>query len=339
MFKKISLSFVLLLFLFIPVNTFALGPGPDTVFVRVVDVGQGLCCVVVMPDNHYMIYDAGPVGCESKLMPMIENYIPSGSAIDLLVLSHTDADHICAVDEICAKYKVKTVLETGDPRPGKKNWQRMVSAIEAEVRNDNCHDINLGDETLMPGSTFRFGDTFVTFVCGFNKPLKEWGSLDSAKKHNSICIVMRLTYKGHSILFTGDTVGRSIGDPPDTCMAAEKYMVEYSESVSIASDVLIAPHHGSDTASSTDFIKEVNPEYVIFSAGRGYEHPHKAAVNRIIGILNLASSKIFRTDLGDNEGTDEWADIHTGEGDSSWDDNVDILLPASGNIQVEYSSS
>ncbi len=31
----------------------------DKLTVRVVDVGAGLCCVVEMPGDHYMIYDAG----------------------------------------------------------------------------------------------------------------------------------------------------------------------------------------------------------------------------------------------------------------------------------------
>lgn len=29
------------------------------VFVRVADTGVALCCVVRMPGNHYMVYDAG----------------------------------------------------------------------------------------------------------------------------------------------------------------------------------------------------------------------------------------------------------------------------------------
>ena len=37
----------------------ALEPEDGAVFVRVVDVGAGLCCVVKMPGDHYMIYDAG----------------------------------------------------------------------------------------------------------------------------------------------------------------------------------------------------------------------------------------------------------------------------------------
>jgi len=41
-----------------PTSLFA-QPGPNDVFVRVVDSGAALCCVVKMPGNRFMIYDAG----------------------------------------------------------------------------------------------------------------------------------------------------------------------------------------------------------------------------------------------------------------------------------------
>ena len=337
MFRKLSLSLILLFLL--PVNAFALSPKPDSVFVRVIDVGQGLCCVIVMPDNHYMIYDTGPNGRETKLMPRIEKFIEPGSTVDLLVISHNDADHICAVDEICRDFKVATVIETGDDRPDGANWRKMDTAIKAEVENDDCTDINLGNEDLEPGTVFKFGEVSVTFICGFNEPLEEWGNLETSPRNNCISIVMRLEYEGHSILFSGDSVGREIGDLPDACIAEEKYMVDHSKTVPIASDVLIVPHHGSDAASSTAFIETVKPKYAIISAGSGYGHPHRDAVERIISVLNLKKSKIFRTDRGDDEGGEEWVDKYTGEGDGPWDDNVDILLPASGNIKVKYCSS
>ncbi len=49
----------LLAALLFPLPVFALEPGPEDVYVRVVDVGAGLCTVTVMPDNHFMVYDTG----------------------------------------------------------------------------------------------------------------------------------------------------------------------------------------------------------------------------------------------------------------------------------------
>ena len=51
----------------------ALDHNADGVFVRVVDVGDGHCAVVKMPDDHYMIYDAGNF---ARAMPAIQEIIP-----------------------------------------------------------------------------------------------------------------------------------------------------------------------------------------------------------------------------------------------------------------------
>ena len=40
----------------------------------------------------------------------------------------------------------------------------------------------------------------------------------------------------------------------------------------MSSFVLIAPHHGADNASSTCFIRAVDPHWVIFPAGHAHEH-------------------------------------------------------------------
>ena len=45
-----------------------------------------------------------------------------------------------------------------------------------------------------------------------------------AKFRNAGSIVIRLHYKGKSILFAGNAVGRHIGDPDTTLISTEKFM-------------------------------------------------------------------------------------------------------------------
>ena len=40
-------------------QSFAITLPAHSMYVRVIDVGAGLCCVAQLPDNHYFIYDAG----------------------------------------------------------------------------------------------------------------------------------------------------------------------------------------------------------------------------------------------------------------------------------------
>ena len=76
----------------------ALQPEANAVFVRVVDVGAGLCCVIQMPGNRFAIYDAGD---GSAANGKIQELVPLGSALEMLVLSHSDSDHLGSVPFIC----------------------------------------------------------------------------------------------------------------------------------------------------------------------------------------------------------------------------------------------
>jgi hypothetical protein len=88
--------FVLLsIYLCVPARLWAIQPGPQDVFVRVVDSGAALCCVVQMPGPQYMIYDAGNyTGGGSSTFDKIQEIVPVDSDVQLLVLSHSDADHL-----------------------------------------------------------------------------------------------------------------------------------------------------------------------------------------------------------------------------------------------------
>jgi competence protein ComEC len=315
--------------------------GEEDVFVRVIDVGAGLCCVIAMPDadgdkkKDFVIYDAGNYIDRGKLtFARIAEVVPLGSRIRLMVLSHSDADHLGAVDEICDAYKVERILHSGFERTT-GTWRDADAAIKQEVLLDKCIDMNLKFLDFPVGATYRYGDAFMMMVSGFHKPPDSWEKLEQSEYRNAGSICFRLQYKGRSVLFCGDAVGRHIGDPDDVCIASEKFMVEMSEILPLKSDVIIAPHHGADNASSTKFIKAVQPTYVVFSAGHDYEHPRASTANRYIA-AGVKVDNMFRTDRGDNEGGAEWEIGRGDKADRPGDDDVDILLRADGTVQVRY---
>lgn len=330
-----NILILIIFFIIIFSELFALEHETDALFARVIDVGAGLCVVIVMPDGSYMIYDAGNyIGGGSETFESIKEIIPESSVIELMVLSHSDADHIGAVDEICDSYTVKRVLRSGYQR-STGTWDNANTAIRLEKENEDCIDINLRYFEYPVGATYRFGDTYVTMVCGFHKPPEEWNITSTAEERNAGSIVVRVIANGKSILLCGDTVGRHIGDPNNTCIAAEKFMVENSDVIKIDSDVIIAPHHGADNANSTKFIEAVSPEYVIFSAGHKYNHPRQSSADRYIS-TGVNEDKMYRTDFGDNEGGTEWSKDAANFSDPIGDDDVDILITSDGTLKVEY---
>ncbi len=320
-------------------STFALDVEENAVFIRVIDVGAGLACVVRMPGDHYMVYDAGHWSGGGRVaFEGIQAVIPDNEVIDLLILSHSDSDHLGAVKQILERYTVKKILRGGLERQT-TTWKDASKAIKEARQTKGSLVINLKRSEFPPGATYRFGETFVTMVAGAYAPPDNWdieGSEEGSEFRNAGSIVMRLQFRGKAVLFTGDAVGRHIGDPDKALIATEKLMTENADAIQIDSDVLIAPHHGADNASSTAFIKAVSPEWVIFSAGHAHKHPRYDAASRYLNNA-VAIDKMFRTDLGDDEGDKEWNHGRiSGHRDKAGDDDVDILIRPSGEIVVEY---
>ena len=62
---------------------------------------------------------------------------------------------------------------------------------------------------------------------------------------------------------------------------AESWLVETYED-KLKADVLIAPHHGSQTSSTSAFLKAVNPRVILIPAGyrNQFGHPHESVLKR-----------------------------------------------------------
>jgi competence protein ComEC len=198
--------------------------------------------------------------------------------------------------------------------------------------------INLGTEPLIPGAKLNLGTANILAVRGYNSwPHQDDGHLSVAELRNVISIVLRLTFQGQSILFTGDTVGRDMQiDDDSQCKYAEKLMVDNAAEVPIDARVIIAPHHGSETSGSTCFLEAVNAEFAIFSAGHTFDHPRAGAVNRYLD-AGVIAAKVYRTDRGDDEGINESPLQRVSNcKDRSGDDDVEIVIHQDGSVELEY---
>ena len=314
----------------------ALDPTEPGLFVRVVDVGSGHSAVIIFPDNSVVIYDAGNYRDNgATASEAIDELLPTAGTIELLVLSHSDADHIAATDDILERYHVKKVLRSGLERES-ATWIRVNEAIRSADQDGLTDDYNLEHRPFVVGETIEFGGATITMVHGWHKP-PWWYFIrpNTSKFLNAGSIVLRIEYAGKSVLFTGDSVGRLDDDPPDALIASERRMVRNMDEVPIDSDVLIAAHHGADNGSASDFIAAVSPEFVVFPSGNHHEHPRLSTVERFLE-AGLAEDNLFRTDLGSNEGGKEWRKGNTSGSDPKGDDDVDILISPSGVLTVAY---
>jgi competence protein ComEC len=93
--------------------------------------------------------------------------------------------------------------------------------------------------------------------------------LDPEMDNNNSC-VLKIQSENGTILLTGDIEA-----------AAESWLVgQYNKA--LQADILVAPHHGSKTSSTQDFLDAVQPKFILIPAGyrNQFGHPHASVVAR-----------------------------------------------------------
>jgi competence protein ComEC len=102
---------------------------------------------------------------------------------------------------------------------------------------------------------------------------------------NDNSCVLKIESKHGAVLLTGDIEAM-----------AESWLVKiYGEE--LKANVLIAPHHGSKTSSTAEFLQAVQPDYVLIPAGyrNQFGHPHKDVLARY---RQIQAKSLNSTDSG-----------------------------------------
>ena len=84
------------------------------------------------------------------------------------------------------------------------------------------------------------------------------------------------------MLFTGD-IEKAI---------EQQLLIRYGRQ--LGSDILIVPHHGSKTSSTSAFITAVDPEISIFSVG--YKNRFKFPNNKVMASYEILGGTLLQTD-------------------------------------------
>lgn len=313
----------------------------DEVYIRVVDVGNAMCVVIRAPGerDHYMLYDAGH--WETSECADAVDQILGDKALDLVVLSHSDADHVGELPAILMKHPAKQIVYTGALGSSRRTWPKVLEALVYAEKKQGTRIRNLKLEPLpnveaaakgkkAKPLTIQLGDATVTFVAGWYQwPTAAKRNLSGSELRNVISIVVRVEYAGKSVLLTGDTIGRERSSAEGTCRYAENWMIRKSNTT-LKSDVLVGQHHGGDNSSSTCFIKAVAPMFLIFPAGHeSHIHPRQVVADRFLAGRppRVPADRILRTDRGDDQGADEYdAERIANCTDKPGDDDIEIRL-------------
>ena len=275
-----------------------------------IDIGQGDCIFIELPDGKNMLIDTGEKRNAGKAK--IDKYLRDENGnkvtIDYCVATHPDSDHIGLMPYVYEQYDVLKSY-----RPYVYSENKSASALPYELNKgikiknssniyyDYITNVNAeqtyweffkDDSDFSNGFTGKDGEIYeytVNFVMPYADNLNDYQYFTTP---NDFSAVIMLEYADRKILFTGD-IEYETGKKG----AEQSFIREFSTSnpAMVDCDVLKVAHHGSDSSTSPEFLSLVKPEHSVISCGLSnkHRHPLKSTLDNLVN----CGSEIYRTDL------------------------------------------
>lgn len=217
-------------------------PPPGTLWLTTFDIGQGMA-LLVETQHHRLLYDTGPQyspesdGGSRVLLPYFR--ARGIQQLDQLIVSHQDSDHAGGALSLLQGIRVKHSLTSLNPDH---------AIVQASHTHQPCRS---GQEWTWDGVQFEMLHP------------DEATAANPALKPNAHSCVLQIRLGNQQILLAGDIEA-----------AQEKRLVA-AYGARLRSDVLLAPHHGSGTSSTPEFLQQVQPRIALFQVGylNRYRHP------------------------------------------------------------------
>ena len=218
-------------------------PAVGEAWLTLLDVGQGLSAVIRTAD-HNLVFDTGPGFSESFDAggAAVVPFLRASGVRSVDTLVVSHGDH----DHVGGLQTVLKQVPVGD----------IVSSVPERlaVSTTTARPCHAGQQWQWDGVRFEM-----------LYPMPELGT----RGNDASCVLRVSTAKG-AFLLPGDIEKRS-----------EKALLAAMPSA-LRADVLVAPHHGSNTSSTAPFLAAVRPRYALFAVGyrNRYGFPKSAVMER-----------------------------------------------------------
>lgn len=275
--------------------------------IHFIDVGVGDAILIDYGDKE--IFIDGGMGTDTA-WKYVKNRVQD--PIELVIVAHGDTDHWKGLTRIMGaepspKTPVFRAIEFWEPgynrdcngtdsdprrkfldfmRAAKTKSQRFFRPLEAQytpmMRQASPSATAFVELPELPGFKFQI----------LHSDANPDGTTDCSYLINNASIVFKLVVESFSFLFTGDANGkeRKGADQPGH-VEAKLLNLESRLPGILKSTVLKAPHHGSETASTTAFLQKVQPEFVVISASTNHHIPRETTLAR----YNATGAVVLRT--------------------------------------------
>jgi competence protein ComEC len=220
--------------------------------VAFLDVGQGDAILLTLPDGRQILIDGGPSA--TQLQWRLGQEMPFwDKSLDLVINTHTDADHLGGLVSLLDRYSVGQILVTdmGGRTSLYQAWQQEL------------HTLSYTPTVAHAGMVLPLQPNITATI------LSPGAASEHETATNNHSVVLRLEMGQVSFLFTGDIEA-----------TVEEKLVQSGEI--LESTVLKSPHHGSNTSSSEPFLQAVKPRIVVISVGvdNPFKHPRPETLAR-----------------------------------------------------------
>ena len=230
-----------------------------TLKVHYIDVGES-DCTLIQYGSKYMMIDAGDTDDTDTVLDYLED--KKVKKLEYLILTHPHADHIGSAADVIKEYSIGKIIMPAKEHTT-KTYEEVLNAIK---------DKKLKITKPIVGDSYNLGTAKFTILAPNN--------YDYGSNINDYSIGIKLTYNKTKFVFIGDCETDAISDILDN-------------KIDLSADVYQCGHHGSDTSTTEDLLKAINPKYAIISVGKNsYGHPTDSTLK----LLSDNKIKTYRTD-------------------------------------------
>lgn len=244
----------------------------DALRIMFLDVGQGSAAVVQFPNGQVYLVDGGGVARSGfdigrwVVAPALRRL--HIDRVDTLLMTHYHPDHYGGLAYVAEVFGAQRLFVNGSqPESGDDTWHEIGERIAQ--RHIPVQILNAHAPPWQEGAVqlrVVHPDTPDTFA---------------SLHENDRSIVLELTYGTRRILLTGDIES-----------TAEQSLVAANALRPV--DLVVAPHHGSNTSSTPAWVHAVQPRHAVISCGRHnrYRFPRES----VLRTYEAANAQIWRTD-------------------------------------------